>query len=176
MFRFLGSSNKLKERKLRKTTIEEFRNQLKDLKNILNEIKKLELLRQQEINEIKNETERQLSMLNDEMSNVLDRLEVNLTTVELRRRFYEKPHESEKERELRLSTKEKINEIKGLKEEVEDNKEELLDCLLDGESKISKLLTDLKYEKHGALHDITILESKLKTLEILPAQIDRIKE
>ena len=158
MFRFLGSSNKLKEHKLRKTTIEEFRNQFKDLKNILNEIKKLELLRQQEINEIKNETERQLSMLNDEMSNVLDRLEVNLATVELRRRFYEKPHESEKERELRLSTKEKINEIKGLKEEVEDNKEELLDCLLDGESKISKLLTDLKYENHGALHDIAMLE------------------
>ena len=26
MFRFLGSSNKLKEHKLRKTTIEEFRN------------------------------------------------------------------------------------------------------------------------------------------------------
>ena len=65
MFRSLGSSNKLKEHKLRQTMIEEFRNQLKDLKNILNEIKKLGLLRQQEINEIKNETERELSMLND---------------------------------------------------------------------------------------------------------------
>ena len=142
IFRSLGSSNKLKEHKLRKTTIQKFRNQLKDLKNILNEIKKFELLRQQEITEIKNVTERELSMLNDEMSNVLDRLEVNLTTLELRCRFYEKPHEFEKERELRLSAKEKINEIKGLKEEVENNKEELLDCLLDSESKISKLLTD----------------------------------
>ena len=142
IFRSLGSSNKLKEHKLRKTTIQKFRNQLKDLKNILNEIKKFELLRQQEITEIKNVTERELSMLNDEMSNVLDRLEVNLTTLELRCRFYEKPHEFEKERQLRLSAKEKINEIKGLKEEVENNKEELLDCLLDSESKISKLLTD----------------------------------
>ena len=113
IFRSLGSSNKLKEHKLRKTTIQKFRNQLKDLKNILNEIKKFELLRQQEITEIKNVTERELSMLNDEMSNVLDRLEVNLTTLELRCRFYEKPHEFEKERELRLSAKEKINEIKG---------------------------------------------------------------
>ena len=42
-----------------------------------------------------------------------------------------------KERELRLSPKEKTNEIKGLKEEVENNKEELSDCLLDRESKIS---------------------------------------
>ena len=158
MFRSLGSSNKLKEHKLRQTMIEEFRNQLKDLKNILNEIKKLGLLRQQEINEIKNETERELSMLNDEMSNVLERLEVNLTTLELRCRFYEKPHEFGKERELRLCVNEKINEIKGLKEEFENNKEELLDCLLDGESKISKLLTDLKYEKHGGLHDIAMLE------------------
>ena len=50
---------------LRRTTIEEFRDELKDLKNMLNEIKKLELLREQEINEIKNETETELSMLND---------------------------------------------------------------------------------------------------------------
>ena len=57
--------NKLKEEELRRTTIEEFRDELKVLKNMLNEIKKLELLREQEINEIKNETERELSMLND---------------------------------------------------------------------------------------------------------------
>ena len=57
--------NKLKEEELRRITIEEFRDELKDLKNMLNEIKKLELLTEQEINEIKNETERELSMLND---------------------------------------------------------------------------------------------------------------
>ena len=110
------------------------------------------------------------------MDNILEKSDVNLTTLELRSRFSQKPHDFEKERELRLSAKEKINKIKGPKEEVENDNDELLDRLLDGESKISKLLTDLKYEKHGALHDITILESKLKTLEILPAQIDRIKE
>ena len=36
--------------------IEEFKDKLKGLKNILNEIKKRKLLREQEINEIKNET------------------------------------------------------------------------------------------------------------------------
>ena len=76
-------------------------------------------------------------MLNDEMNNILERLDVNLKTLELRCIFYEKPHDFEKERELRLSAKEKTNEIKGLKEEVENNKEELSDCLLDHESKIS---------------------------------------
>ena len=63
-----------------------------------------------------------------------------------------------------------------MKEEVKNNKDELLDCLLDSESKISKLLTDLEHEKHNALHDIIILESKLIKLGITPAQIDKIKE
>ena len=46
----------------------------------------------------------------------------------------------------------------------------------DGGTKISKLLTDLKYEKHDALHDIAVLRSNLIKLEITPAQIDRIKK
>ena len=86
----LGLLNKLKENELRQTVIEEFRDKLKNLKNTLNEIKKLELLREQVINEIKNEPERELSMLNDEMSNILEKVDVNLTTLELRCRFCEK--------------------------------------------------------------------------------------
>ena len=50
-----------------------------------------------------------------------------------------------------------------------------MDYLLDGETKVSKLLTDLKYEKHDALHNIIVLESKLIKLEISPEQIDRIE-
>ena len=86
----LGLLNKLKENELRQTAIEEFRDKLKNLKNTLNEIKKLELLREQVINEIKNKPERELSMLNDEMSNILEKVDVNLTTLELRCRFCEK--------------------------------------------------------------------------------------
>ena len=36
--------------------MEKFKDELKDLKNILNKIKGLELLRKQKINEIKNDT------------------------------------------------------------------------------------------------------------------------
>ena len=47
----------------------------------------------------------------------------------------------------------------------------------DGEAKISELLTDLKTdEKHDALHDITVLESKLIELKISPEQINKIKK
>ena len=40
--------------------------------------------------------------------------------------------------------------------------------------KVSKLLTDLEYEKTCTLHNITVLKSKLIKLEISPERIDRI--
>ena len=46
----------------------------------MNEIKELELLREQEINEIKNETKRKLNILDDEISDILETLDVNVTT------------------------------------------------------------------------------------------------
>ena len=61
----LGLLKKLKEDKLRNSMIEEFNDELKELKTILNEITKLELQREQEINEMKNETKRKLNMLDD---------------------------------------------------------------------------------------------------------------
>ena len=64
--------------------IEEFKDELKSLKNILNEIEKLELLREREIKEIKNDTKRKLNMLDDEISNVSENLDVDLTTLILR--------------------------------------------------------------------------------------------
>ena len=69
--------------------LEKFKNELKSLKNLLNEIKKkLKLLREQEINEIKNETKRKWNMLDDDISDILEKLDVGLMTSELRCRFY----------------------------------------------------------------------------------------
>ena len=120
-------------------------------------------MREQEINEIKNETKRKLNILDDEINHILEKLDVNLTILKLRCIFLGKPHDFAKERDLRLSAKEKINKIEGLK-----GKAELLDHLLEGETKGSKLLTDLEYEKIETLHNITVLESKLIKLEISP--------
>ena len=118
-------------------------------------------MREQEINEIKNEikneTKRKLNMLDDEINDILEKLDVNLTTLKLRCIYCGKPCDFKKERELRLSPKQKINKIEGLKEEVENKEDELLDHLLDGETKISKLLTYLEYEKIETLHNITVL-------------------
>ena len=86
--------------------MEKFKGELKDLKNILNAIKELEIFREQEINEIKNETKRELNMLYHEISDILEKLDVNLTTLKLRCRLRKKKNNSEKERQLRLLAKE----------------------------------------------------------------------
>ena len=44
-------------------------------------------------------------MLDDEISDIIEKLDVNTTTLGLRCRFYEKPHDFEKKRELRLLAK-----------------------------------------------------------------------
>ena len=128
-------------------------------------------MREQEINEIKNETKRKFNMLDDEINDMLEKLDVDLTTLRLKFEFFEKPYECDfikKERELRTLVKERINEIKKSKEEVKNNE----DKLLDRETKIFKLLTDLEYEKQNASNYTAALESKLIKLEISP---DRIK-
>ena len=52
-----------------------------------------------------------------------------------------------------------MTEIKRLKEEVRNNDYKLLTL----ETKISKLLTHLKYEKEGISHDIMASRLKLKS-------------
>ena len=137
----------------------------------MNEIKKTRTMREQEINEIKNETKRKLNMLDDEINDLLEKLDADLTTLRLKCEFFEKPYEYDfikKERELRILVKERISEIKKSKVEVKNNE----DKLLDRETKIFKLLTDLEYEKQNASNYTAALESKLIKLEISP---DRIK-
>ena len=73
-------------------------------------------------------------MLNNEINYNFEKLDISLTTLDLRCIFCEKACNFKKERELRLSAKEKINNTEGLKEEVENNEGELLDYLLDGET------------------------------------------
>ena len=103
---------KRKERKAKKTSFltlskkyimtEEFKNELKSFKNTLNEIQKLESLKEQEINEIKNDAKRKLNMLDDEKSNISENLDVDLTTLILRCKILKI---FERERELGLSAK-----------------------------------------------------------------------
>ena len=85
----------------------------------MNEIKKkLKLLREQEINEIKNETNRKLNMSDDEINDILEKWDVDLRTLRLKCKFFEKPYEYnsiEKERELRILAKKEKKEKRNRK-------------------------------------------------------------
>ena len=67
-------------------------------------------------------------MLDGEINDILEKLGIDLKTLITKRELFEKPYEYdciEKEKELRILAIEKINEIKRLKEEAENNKDEL---------------------------------------------------
>ena len=104
--------------------IKEFKDKLTNFKKILNESEKLGMIREKELNKIKKKTKRKLNMLDDEIIDILEKLDENLTTLELRCRFCKKSYDFEKETELRLSAKEKINEIERLKEDVKNQEDE----------------------------------------------------
>ena len=148
-------------------TIKNYKNNVKPLK----ELKELEFLRDQEINEIKRTTKIKLNLLNCHLNDILMYLEYELKYVSLRNIFFNRLNTYEAEIKLRLATKEKINEIERLKGEVRNNEVELLTV----ESKISKLLTDLKYEKEDILHGIMVSKLKLRRLGVSSMQINRIK-
>ena len=85
--------------------IEEFKDEVESLKNIFNEIRELELLREQEINEIKNKTKRKLNMLDDEVNDILEKLDVDLTTLITKCKFFEKAYDFECIKKVRLLAK-----------------------------------------------------------------------
>ena len=147
---------------------EKFKDRIKGFKNIMNETKKTRTIERTINKWIKKWNKKNVKYVRY----ILEKSDADLTTLITICKFFEKPEDygcAEKERELKNISKKRINEIERLKEEVKSNE----DKLFDGE-KISKLLTDLKYEKHSSLNDIAVLESKLTKLEISPEWIDRI--
>ena len=103
-----------------------------------------------------------LNILDYKTNDILEKLDVDLTTLRLKCKFFKKTYEYnsiKKKRKLTVLAKKRINGIKRLKEEVENNKDELWDHLLEDKNNFSKLLTDLEHEKHDAINDIAVLES-----------------
>ena len=67
-------------------------------------------------------------MLDDEINDILEKLGIDLKNLITKCELFEKPYEYdciEKEKELRILAIERVNEIKRLKEEAENNKDEL---------------------------------------------------
>ena len=85
--------------------------------------------------------------------------------------FFKRLNASEDEIKRRLAVKEQRNKIERSKYEARNNEDKLLIV----ETRTSKLLTGLKYEKEGILHDIMGSRLKLKILRVSSTQTNRIK-
>ena len=85
--------------------------------------------------------------INDEINYTLEKLDVDLTTLELR--FFGEITWLWRKNESKIIGK-KITEMKRLKEETENSKDELLDNSFGNKNKFSEFLADLEYEKHDA--------------------------
>ena len=122
-------------------------------------MEKVEIIREQQINEIKQNAKIKLNALNDEINNISEKLKFQLKHETLKNRFFKRVNTYEDEKVKNISKKE-INEIKKLKEEVENNENKLLNA----KTKTFKL-TDLKYDEEDKLHviDIRIKSSKIKS-------------
>ena len=84
--------------------------------------------------------------------------------------FFKRLNASEDEIKRRLAVKEQRNKIERSKDEARNNEDKLLIV----ETRTSKLLTHLKYEKEGILHDIMGSRLKLKILRVSSTQTNRI--
>ena len=136
----------------------------------MKELRELEVLRELEIDEIE-EAKIQLNELQIEKNEALDNLKYELEYRSLKKRYLKRSNWYEDEIELIIEAKVRINEINRLKEEVRNNE----DILLNSETEIDKLLTDLKYEEKDIRNDIMTLEEKLRKLEIPSSYIIGIK-
>ena len=59
-------------------------------------------MREQEINETKIETKIKLTMLDDKINNILEKSDVNLTTLKLRCIFCGKPYDFKKRKRIKI--------------------------------------------------------------------------
>ena len=119
----------LNKAKLRYMLIKEFKDDSAILKTILNEMEKLEMIGEKEINEIQNETKTKLNKLNEEIYRILLNLEFDLCNEKLKRRFFNRPNNYEDEINeiiLRKAARNKIDETERSKEEVKNKEDKLL--------------------------------------------------
>ena len=125
------------------------------------------MLRELEINEVKEEADIQLNKLEVEKNEVLDNLKFELKYESLMNRCLKGSNTYEDEIELRTEEKAGINEINEFEEEVRNNE----DILLNNETETDILLTDLKYEEKDIMNYIMTPEEKLRKLRIQSSYI-----
>ena len=111
------------------------------------------------------ETNNKIKQLEAEKIDELELLEEKLRIRTLKNRFLGKPNKIEEEIDLRRQTKNNIDNIEELKEEVKE-----------WEFKSVKILQVLNYEKYDEIVETAKIELKLGRLGILKKSIDSFKK
>ena len=130
-------------------------------------------MRQLEIEQIKETTNKEWKELGIEKNDEFKKLDENLRFRRIRNKFQGRSDSSDEEEkiELREITRKKINGIdkleKGIKQVEELN--------IEGESKTTKLLMDLYSEKGCVIDEMIVIEIKLEKLKIPKTTINAIK-
>ena len=151
--------------------IKKLKDELKNLKSILNEIEKLKITRQLAMEQAY-EISKELKELEIKIIDILEELDENLCSLRLRNRyFWKRPCIIEKENKFKTKKK-KIGKLDRLETELKE-KEELKYI---EHHKNDELLSDLDYNKKDILHEILLKEIKLEKLGISEIAINAIKK
>ena len=111
--------------------------------------------------------------MNQKLKNdVLDNLNFELKYGSMKNRYFKKSNSYEDEIELRTESKVRIDEINKLKEDVRNNEA----ILLNNETEIDHLLTNLKYEEKDIMNAIMKSEEKLRKLRMSSSYIIEIQK
>ena len=152
--------------------IKKLKDELKNLKSILNEIEKLKITRQLAMEQAY-EISKELKELEIKIIDIWEELDENLCSLRLRNRyFWKRPCIIEKENKFKNVTKKKIGKLDRLETELKE-KEELKYI---EHHKNDELLSDLDYNKKDILHEILLKEIKLEKLGISEIAINAIKK
>ena len=97
--------------------------------------------------------------MNQKLKNdVLDNSNFELKYGSIKNRYFKRSNSYEDEIELRIESKVRIDETNRLKKDVRNNEA----VLLNNETEIDQLLTDLKYEEKDIMNAIMKSEEKLR--------------
>ena len=152
--------------------IEEFKDSLTVLKTILEKIENNRDNWRTRNRASKRNNKRRVERIRNKKIDELEKLHEKLRFGTVKNIFWERLNSIEEETELREIIRKKINEIDSLETEIKDVKE----LKIEGESKATKLLADLNFDKGVHVDEIIEIEIRLEKLKISEKKINAIKK
>ena len=156
--------------------IEKFIESLINLRIILEEIEKINVIENLEIIKMEEITENRAKIIRNKIDRRVRRAREKFEFCNNKKQIQgrpERPNSIDEELRLRKITRKKINEIEKLETEIKEMKRLRIEAM---ELKSSKLLGDFNMEKRIEIEEIMKIEMKLEKLKIPTTMINTIKK